>query len=145
MLLPLKAPPHDGHGGHDGSDGFEPGQMDVSQVYARLLGQFLGLEARAARLLLVEAMQRQQEMGKAFGILARPFFIYPHNTLEMQEISRHWFELIGLTQSAFVRAFFSFPAVGLMYPIPGQNSWFKPERRLNAKIIPFPDRRAAKQ
>lgn len=133
MLLALKAPPGDRPGG------FDPDLQAVSQVNARLAGQFLALEMRASKILLAETVLRQQQLGMVLSTFARPYFIDPRNAVAMQEISRRWMELVVLTQSAFFRAFFSFPASSHIHGLKNRS---KLERRVSARIIPFPDRRA---
>jgi len=122
------APPGDGV-----SDSHDSGLQAIAQVSARLAGEFMVLQSRAVKLVLAETTQRQRAVGR---LLHLPFG-EPHYAQEMQAIARRWAELLWLTQSAFIRAFFSFPSAP---PAPT----FAPERRVSARIIRFPERRAGK-
>jgi len=125
MLRPQQAfAPSDDFPGSQGS-----GLQAIAQTSARLAGEFVVLQARAAKLMLTDPMQRQQEPGRTFG--------EPQRLLEMQAIAMRWAELLWLTHSAFIHAFFSTP-----YATPAPV--FVPERRVSARIIRFPERRANK-
>lgn len=115
-------------------DSPEAGLLALSRISAQLAGEFLALQTRAAKLMLADTMQPREQLGRR---------LFPSGgeslrAQEMQAIAWRWAELIWLTQSAFIRAFFSVP-----YARPAPD--FVPERRVSARIIRFPERRAGKR
>lgn len=123
-------------------------QLNIARDSASLFGEIVALETRAASLVAREMLQRQRELAAAansFARLSGPY-VDPRNALEIQKISRSWFDLMTTAQGVFLQTLaapFTWTAGNAARPAPNPGGHAGPDRRVSAHVIPFPDRRAA--
>lgn len=131
------------------SGSFEPPLLAMARGNAVLTQHFVELQTRIANLVGAEIAERQREFAMTMNSLTRLFswsWVNPRNAVEMQEIGRRWGELALITQSALVQAVIGAnSAAGAdMLRHGGTPAGPLPmERRVSARVIQFPDRRAA--
>lgn len=133
--------------------GSNPGAApNARQSGVALSGTLFDLEARMVSVVLRETLQRQREFTTLANALFRLYawpFVHSGHTQEMQDIGRRSFELALSTQTAVFQSLLGSLTSPGSLTLPGEPASdkpvsgrrVKPERRVSALVIPFPERR----